>query len=333
MAAAHPPVIWRWVICDLNGVAISIITGITDEIELTFSLNRPAELTFTVPSDNPLVNTLHTDSAPYLSCGDRVIKGYRKVSSGEDITPAGWVIGYVGRTYIVDDAGDGDTVRTSVTCYDPLIDLATRLVRNSSGSFASTVSFTSTTLGNIIKAMIDRSNTYAAAATMLSTAGTWADVATRSEDYDLAYILTSMNELTDTALVDLVTSYLDSTTGVHMELGSASAAGSDVSGSVILGYDAPPRNSAEFARTQTMETFANDVTLFPAKRATGSSAGTNPTSITRYGAFESAEVLTDINNLTLLDDLSTEQLALRSKPKDVVSLTPAPELAALPITD
>ena len=124
--ASTPIVQWRFVLCTNMGVPISLIDGVAADMELEFRLNRPGMATFSVPSEDPRVNLVFgSDNRPYLCVRYRALKAYRKV--GED--PGGWSLKFAGRVWSLEDHGDGDTVRTMVTCYDPLKILEKRVVR------------------------------------------------------------------------------------------------------------------------------------------------------------------------------------------------------------
>jgi hypothetical protein len=135
------PVEWRLVLCDLKKVGetgdryrsheISMLDGIASGIQVTYMKNRAAMLSFTVPSEDARVNIIHTDDEPYLTVGKRAVKGYRRVGPG----PGGWELRFAGRVWSLEDHGDGDTVQTAVTCFDPLKILEKRVVRASDGSY------------------------------------------------------------------------------------------------------------------------------------------------------------------------------------------------------
>src|SRR5581483_9775610 len=133
------PVQWRLVLCSnewhgdhFESHYLSILDGIATGIQLTFGMNRSAELTFNVPSEDPRVNLQYSvDGLPYLSCGLRAVKAYRRVGDG----PGGWELKFAGRVWSLEDHGDGDTVQTMVTCYDPLKILEKRAVRDKNGLY------------------------------------------------------------------------------------------------------------------------------------------------------------------------------------------------------
>lgn len=337
--ASALPVYWRLVLCDLYGVPLSLITGIASNIELQYTLNRPAMLSFDVPSEDSAVNNLYSTSGlPWLHAGDRIIKAFRKSDASE---PGGWELEFVGRVWTTEDQGDGDACRTMVTCYDPLYDLIKRIVRRKDGTFLKDATFYGVPGSTAIKRMIDRTNTYGVRPTFIATAGDdvgWDATAVITKDFQQAMILPSMIEIMDSATVDIYTRYVNfksvdhSTWPTYAHVGAAARVGQDRPHTVI-GYAGPPRNATGFNRTMTMETFANDITGW-GKSAKGHEAHeTDTTSIEQYGAFEDAMVLTDVEYAEFVDDLINEELVLRKLPRDIVSFQPQPESAQSPFSE
>lgn len=334
-APAHPPTFWRFVLCTLDGVPISMLDGIASNIEVEYRLNRPAMLSFQVPSEDPLVSILHTDGFPYLACGVRVVKAFRKVSSGEFETPGNWQIQYVGRVWQIGDSGDGDTSRSSVTCFDPLKMLEHRLVRDENGAANKQVKFYGVPGSGIIIRMIERTHTFKGPTGIedpSSNLDNWQTTTEQTNAYDQAYILPSLISICDTGTVDLKCTYLNTESGDHLRVVSRSRLGEDKPG-VIFGYAAPPRTAKQFDRTQNMDQFANDVTLWGKSVLGHRVHAENLASQALYGTFESAEVIADVETKELLQMLADEQVALRSSPQDLVTVIPAPEISAVPIDD
>ena len=140
----NPPIDWRFVLCadvyapdstySLTGWEthnISMLSGLASQVELTFTLNRAGMLTFTVPSEDPRINGLcDIDGLPMLCTGKRAVKAYRRVGNSGP-----WVLRFAGRVWSLQDHGDGDTVQTQVTCYDPLKILEKRICRDVQGCY------------------------------------------------------------------------------------------------------------------------------------------------------------------------------------------------------
>lgn len=327
-APAHPPVFWRLVVTDLLGATITLVTGTADDIALQFRLNRPDMLTFSLPSEDPLTNIVHTDGYPYMACGVRMVKAFRKV--GTD--PGNWVIRFVGRVWTLEDSGDGSRVRTNVTCYSPLHLLGKRLVRESDGTVYKQVKWWDTPGAVIFRDMVERTHVYKGQNIGLddTSTGTWSvGTAHQTVGYDQAYILPSVVTLCDTGTMDITQEYQNVTDGKHLRLGAVSRLGLQKE-AVVFGYAAPPRTATSFQRVQTMDDLYNDVTLW-GKSTTGRRAvSTDATSKTTFGTFEVAEVISDIETVELLQLLADERIALQKDPRDMVTVIPAPEISSVP---
>lgn len=343
---SRPSVYWRWVLCDSTGIQIAVISSAMENTALTMQLNRPGQLTFDVPSDHRFFNTTYANDGydePYLTPGIRVVKGYRKV--GDD--PGGWELKYIGRVWTIEDNGDGNTTRTSVTCYDSLYELQARMCRNHLGVFdggpngVTTISFWGAPAGvetysSVIRTLINRTNTYGLKPTTIRTTGTWGTTAGVTVQYEAAKILPSIITLTDTGLVDLDVTYPDADPLIDpkyfMQLGAKAQLGDDKPG-IIFGYGGPPRNTSGFTRTESLDTLANDITM-RGKSVKGKGVSHHSmASANKYGAFEDFSVQSDILTKQLLSDLVIEQVALRKKPRELVNVLPMAELAGSPWDD
>lgn len=328
-APAHPPVFWRLVVTNLMGQAITLITGTADDIRFQFRLNRPDMLTFTLPSEDPLTNlTVDDDGLPYVACGVRMVKAFRKTGT----EPGGWVLRFVGRVWTVEDDGDGSTVRTNVTCYSPLHLLGKRLIRDADGTVYKQVKWWDTPGAHIFRDMVERTHVYKGSNIGLddTSSGTWdGSTADQTVGYDQAYILPNVITLCDTGTMDIVQEYQNSEDGKHLRLGAIERVGEEKP-AVIFGYAAPPRTASKFNRLQTMDDLYNDITLW-GKSTTGHRANvTDAVSKAAFGTFELAEVLADVETKELVEYLADERLNLQKDIRDMVTVIPAPEISAVP---
>lgn len=118
---------WRVFLTDLAGNPLSHISTICEGKSFTFTANRPATFTFTVKSADASVASLAADGRPYLDVLTRGVLAYRCEAQAGGSTA--YVLRFAGHVWQLEDSGDADLVRTTVTAYDPLQRLNKRLVR------------------------------------------------------------------------------------------------------------------------------------------------------------------------------------------------------------
>jgi hypothetical protein len=367
--ANQAAVYWRLVLCDLDGRAIEVISQLASNKQLNYALNRPARVSFDVPSDHPIVNTLYTDARgftdPQLTVGNRVIKAYRSVSGGS------WDLRGVFLVWDIQDSGDGTTTRSAVTAYDIMQLLRKRLVYSATGTVNKTVEFNGATdsSGNltgmksdqIAKTMVDRSITYAGACGITTDTGLGASFeasARMNKRFDQAYVAEAIIEMCDTGVLDVWFQGLDRTDGTLWAMHASPMRrtnDADVNGftcpDVVIAYAAAGRTAYEMDRTVSMETVANDVRLW-ALSTTGPLAHVNETgghdvaggsftvdgtvttalnnSISKYYRYEDATVISAIRNKTDIQALAVEEAVLRYLPRTLMTVLPTPGLAPPP---
>lgn len=326
----YAPTEWRFSVLGPvlgNWKKITILSSLADEVELLYQLNRPTMLTFSVPSDNPQVNILHTDGLPFITVGPRWVLGWRKSPSSLAPTPGGWELKFAGRIWAVQDQGDGTTSRTMVTCFDPLKHLEKRIIRAADGTYRKQIKFWGSegaTGTSVIKTLIDRTQTFKGTCRIDTAGGHWVDTGEATVAVDQGYVWTTVQNLTDTGGVDLDPTPLDGSDGDFLQLGGCPRLGSDKPNTVI-GYAAPPRRATNFDRTTTLDNLANYVGLF-GKSSKGFLVEQEDTdSQDLYDTFEEVSVISDVENKELLTLLAEEEIFLRKDPYDLVSITPTPE--------
>jgi hypothetical protein len=357
---------WRIVLCTNFGEPISMLDGIARDVTAQFTMNRAGMVTFNVPSDHPLVNEVFSDGLPYLVAGHRAVKAYRKVGEGA----GGWDLKFAGRVWSLEDQGDGDSVRTQVTCFDPLKILEKRVVRDHDGAYwrqsrwfypptalqAPLLKDSGISGSKIIKELIDRSRKFAGMPPGGSSTGsnmspvhietgnydewpseTWAE--TQGFDYQTepgSYVMPHIIQICNTGTVDLQPRYLDVFDGVFLHLGSTARLGSDKTGSVTLAYAATPFTASTFDRTQSLDDLANYIDLIGKKRTGNYGLAYDTASmdeVTGYLVFEAVENMSDITNKDALQFLADLRLKMQKEPRDMVTVVPTPEASPLPWDD
>lgn len=330
MPANFPEISWDFVVCDLNGTTISEVSPIATQKQLRYRLNRPAECSFTVPSDDARVSTVHTDGDPFLSCSNRVLKGYRSVAGTKTLQFAGIVMQ-------VTDEGDADRAQTSCTAFDPSQLLYHRLVRTVTGT-VDTAPFTTIAGGTIAKNLIDRTVTYEGSVpinTGGSVAATTAQTVTFEQGTTVGQALES---LTDTDTMDVVFTPLDGSAGLFVTFSIVAARGS-AKPDAVFGYGAGNYSVSQITRILDGTEMANDVSLAYGQRPDAgtvwpTSRVSDATNITKYGWYESWETIdVAVTNSTLVGVLAAAELSLRKKPKEYLNITPFPEKGPQPFTD
>lgn len=106
---------WRYVITDLDSVAVTFLDRIATDRSIEFDLNTPTEISGLVPSANPEVNILHTDGDPFLSEGNRLLYAFRR--EGPEGQP--WVIRAAGIVLALSDDGGVNVSKTKFQAWDP----------------------------------------------------------------------------------------------------------------------------------------------------------------------------------------------------------------------
>jgi hypothetical protein len=130
-APPAPTALWQFVIYDRANVALADITTIATSKKLSRRLSRPASASFTVPANDALVATIHTDGYPILSAGRRCLK-VRHRSSGS----SPWAIWFNGVIWHVEDEGGVDSADTTATAFDAMMWLKFRYVMDGSGDLS-----------------------------------------------------------------------------------------------------------------------------------------------------------------------------------------------------
>ena len=325
----YAPVDWRFaVLARVAGkwVKITMLSGLAQDIELLWQLNRSTMMVFSVPSEDPRVCILHTDGHPYIDIGDRWVLGWRKSQPTLDPYPGNWQLKYAGRIWQIQDTADGTEGRTMVTCFDALKHMEKRICRDVNGAFNKQVKFWATPGTEIAKTIIDRTQFYVGSCHIDTDSGTWTDSALITSAYDQAYVLPSIVTMADTGTMDLNPTYSDGsdTAGTFMVLGGLPRLGADKPG-VKLGYAAPPRRATGFDRTLSLDNLANSIGLFGKSSKGKFVTAVDSASQAEYDVFEDISVIPDVENTELLQMLADEELFLRKAPNDLVTIVPTPE--------
>lgn len=137
---------WRFLVTDLDSVAVTFLDRLASERQIEYDLNTPTEIMGIVPSASPEINILHDDGDPFLSEGNRLLYAFRR----EDGTPP-WVCRAAGPLLLVEDTGEPEVSRTQFTAVDPWGYLYNRLCVDADGDLPNEngLRWTNTPVGEI----------------------------------------------------------------------------------------------------------------------------------------------------------------------------------------
>lgn len=322
---------WRLVLCDLNGVALSVLTSIARGRQLSLRLNRPSSLVFTVPSDDPKVATVHTDGMPLLEDKVRVVKAFRKELGADGRYH--YVIRFTGYVWQLQDDGDADGAHTQVTCYDPLQLLSKRLCRDSLGVIKH--SAFATDAAQIAKALVDRTISYAGPCGIV-TDGVFETSPSRTVDYAYQQIAAALTDLTNAVTgFDLVFTPLDRSDGILVRMNCYARAGS-TKPDAVFNWGVGRRNVARVSRLKDGETLANSIIGLGATQSGDDqlvSAQVDTASVATYLRHEDVDAISEITHQDYLDALISEELSFRKQPRETVAIVPQAGLAPVPWDD
>lgn len=116
---------WTVLLTDRFGFAIANITSICESKQYVAQLNRPAQFSFQIKSDDARVATLYSDGYPMLNPLNRGVRAYRSELQSDGSYKN--ILRFSGHVWQLQDQGDADHVMTSVVAFDPLQMLNKRL--------------------------------------------------------------------------------------------------------------------------------------------------------------------------------------------------------------
>jgi hypothetical protein len=312
---------WRITLCDLQGRPLTSLTSIATQKSLNFKMNRPAQLSFRVPSDHPSVATIHEDGLPYIHPLARTVKLYRHEADER------FHLRYTGYLWQVQDQGDTDTAWTSVTCYDAMMRLNKRFVRDSTGDPLKQTKFENTDKIQIAKTLVDRTNTASPTgiSTSLGTFGTTNPTTHPTVIYEAPHrIGDALVELTRAMDgLELYFEPVDRTDGIlsamhaHPQIGQSRP-------NVRFGWGYAPHNVQSMTAMFDGETVANDFigSGNPQMEEPIIVRHSNTPSINTFGRYEEIVQYPDLIIPDFIDALVMEELSLRSVPRELITIVP-----------
>lgn len=110
---------WRWILADsVDGSTITILDRHARDRSIELALNTPTKIQGTVSSDDPEINTLHTDGFPFLAEGDRLIYCLRRDYNG-DFNGSPYYCRAAGTILQLEDNAFSEGANTTFVAYDP----------------------------------------------------------------------------------------------------------------------------------------------------------------------------------------------------------------------
>lgn len=329
--APRAEILWRIILCDANGAAIEDMSPFTFDRKVSYRLNRPAVMTFRVPSDARLINDLAPDGITNLHTIRRVIKGYRSevnVAGGES-----YVLRFIGLIWQIEDSGDLDSAWTNVVVMGAFQVLTKRLCVNSAGS-ESAASFTNMDGGLIVTTMLTKLNQLSYTGIDV---GTRDATAARTADFSYLDVASAIAQLTGAFQgFDIELVPLDRKDG-HLQTLNIKARKGAYRPQAIFAWGLPPHNVNSVNRLNDAEQYANSVLLLgappPVDGALPISASATDADPTETRVFRVMESYPDITNTSYLTALAQEEVAFRRIAREMVGFTPQPGRAPEPFTE
>lgn len=149
---------WRWLVLDKDSLGtITTLDSCAATAAVVINGNAPCSADLDVPSDYPLVNIPYptVDDEAYVAEGIRFLVGLRRLA-----TQPTWNAEFCGKMLQINDASAGDPARSTMTAFDPWMDMYSRPVRNADGELPGPAGLSYTlTRGDVILQQL-LANTY-----------------------------------------------------------------------------------------------------------------------------------------------------------------------------
>ncbi|MDF2751656.1 MAG: hypothetical protein K0S82_38 [Gaiellaceae bacterium] len=340
MPRFYKPPNWRFVVTDLDSIAVTFLDRIAANRVIEYDLNTPTSIAGVVPSTTPEVNIAHTDGDPFLAEGNRLLYAFRREG------PVGqpWVIRAAGTILDVDDRGAELFSSTTFGALDPWGYLYSRQCVDNQGELPGELGlqFFATEVGEIALQLLK--NTIAAAGSVRLDAGTaWGGTlsydgfiaTTPAIDYNVQRGKTVgevWEDLCATGLLDLeiVPIYdIDERPGYLGELNVYSQPPDTgqprgvARPTAIFAWDKPPRTLAGIGRQIRGNERANWIQFYTRYGQLAAGLLEDTASITKYGQQEYVQFFPDQIEKDRVESWASSQLAIRKRGLRSVSPLPS----------
>lgn len=357
---------WRFISSDLYTHTITVLDRIASDRHVEALLDVPNWLSFSVPSDSPLVNLTYTDDTfddSSVAEGDRLIYAFRQ----EETTDLPYyVVRAAGISMQLEDSAGQDVARTTVTAWDPWKYAYFRPAQSEDGDLpaptgtwdgkylagttAEIVVLTqllyTITNNGIIRidagdgSRIGEGAQYQDWGGTSSYAGTIEVCGALPDDF----IVQQGQSVGDVWTAMVTAAYMDIVLtpiwdpvyrpGYTHEMNIYVQAGVDQPDD-LFGWDTPPHSLIGLSRNFDGTTRANNVKFGAGQGASGGSAPvqTDTTSVDKYGEYWAQQFLPAAVDVATATQMAVWQLGLRKNGRQIVQFSPTPERSPCPFTE
>lgn len=301
----------------------SDIFAVAKNKKLKIRLERPAQLTFDVPSDAPGV--IDETGHALLSEGMVVVLARR----GGDFSRR-----FTGKVWQVEDNGNADQAMSTIVCYDPLMALSKRLVRDSANNVATSVTFPADLARTTISSILTRT-TNGAASYGGSAAAFLLGIPTATHGQVTFELRDCLSAIADIAEASGVSYYCrpspaDVSSWHTQGYAEFCVLGGDYNPQAttfVLSWGGVQSNVSEIKRGLDFAGMSNLLRVYgsPAASPRPQAIRNDAISQLAYGVFEEALVYGDLTIQAFIDSLANIAINVKKRPRELVSWLPQPD--------
>ena len=336
---------WRFVVCDLDGVVLTLLDSLAEQRTVTYTLNAPAVATGRVPSDNPQVNLIVGSGSlagdPLVSYSDRIVFGFRREGGAPSSISAGpWKIRFAGILMQIEDVAGSDDATSAYTAYDPWQYMLSRPCRAGDGSLPGPEGLIFdgglTTADQIAVNLI--------ANTDVADGHTYIDALTghiETIPFTGQIIIQqgtsvgdALTQLCNTGLLDIWMEPIYDPTVLPIFLTRLNiyAQQGAIRHDAVMSWDSPGKSLVGISRLLDGAQLANKIQFYNGPGGPPVTLQTNGGSVLKYGEYWAQQFFPAQVAAQAVEDIAAAQLSLRQIGKRTLTINPAPERAPDPFT-
>lgn len=321
---------WRFLVTDLDGVAVTGLDRLAMNPQMLFKLNAPAEVRSGVPSDDPRVNLDGPEGDPSVNFGDRLIYGFRR--EAPDVGEP-WVCRFGGVMTQIEDSAPGEQPYSSFTAHDPWQLLFHRkLWDGTTDPPATGYAFTATPGNDIVATIVQ--NSIDMDGTVYLNFGTF----DTTPDLNITFqqgtsVGAALQQLVATGSLDVVIEpfYDVADPGVVGSINVYTQAGDDNPGAV-MSWDIGRSIQSPSVLYDGGQLF-NDIRFHNGQGGPAVTPSEDTASQTKYGVHTLERFFPAQIDQTTVEAFSDYVLSLTKQGKRTATLTPSSLLAPIPLLD